>query len=118
MIFDPIFLFVFKMGIEGIALATVFGQILSSILGLIYLLFRFKSVSISKNDFIFNPKIIYTICSLGVAAFTTHILSTIVQIIQMNTLRYYGGLSIYGSEIAIAAAGAVGKITVLFYLVL
>lgn len=102
------------MGIKGIALATVLGQILSSILGLFYLLFKFKSVSINKNDFILNTKIISTICSLGAAAFTTHILSTIVQIIQMNTLKYYGCLSIYGSEIAIAAAGAVGKITILF----
>ena len=31
-IFDPIFLFVFDMGIEGIALATILGQILSSLL--------------------------------------------------------------------------------------
>lgn len=112
MIFDPIFLFVFKLGMEGVALATVLGQILSSILALFYLLKKFKAVSISAGDLPLRFSMIRTICGLGAAAFTTHLLATIAQIIQMNALRYYGALSVYGSEIAIAASGAVGKIMI------
>lgn len=113
-IFDPIFLFVFGMGIEGIALATILGQILSSGIGLFYLLRRFKAVSLKKKDLLPAIRITGTICSLGAAAFTTHLLATAVQIIQANTLRYYGGLSVYGSEIPIAASGAVSKIMIVF----
>lgn len=113
-IFDPIFLFVFKMGIEGIALATVLGQVLSSILALYYLLRKFKAVTISARALFLRAPVVRSICALGAAAFTTHLLSTIVQIIQMNTLKHYGALSIYGSEIPIAASGAVGKIMIVF----
>lgn len=113
-IFDPIFLFVFKMGIEGIALATVLGQVLSSILALYYLLRKFKAVTISARALFPRAPVVRSICALGAAAFTTHLLSTIVQIIQMNTLKHYGALSIYGSEVPIAASGAVGKIMIVF----
>lgn len=43
-VFDPIFLFVFDMGISGIALATILGQILSFSVALYYLLRKFKTV--------------------------------------------------------------------------
>lgn len=113
-IFDPIFLFIFDMGIEGIALATILGQILVNILALYYILKRFKSVKIKKSDLLLRPNVIGTICALGAAAFTTHLLSTIVQIISTNTMKYYGALSVYGSEIPIAASGAVSKVMIVF----
>jgi Na+-driven multidrug efflux pump len=34
--------------------------------------------------------------------------------VQLNTLRHYGALSVYGSEVALAAAGAAAKITTVF----
>lgn len=114
MVFDPIFLFVFKMGIEGIALATILGQILVNALALQYILRRFKSVKIKKSDLILRPRVVGTICALGASAFTTHLLATIVHIVSANTMKYYGGLSIYGSEIPIAASGAVSKIMIVF----
>lgn len=113
-IFDPIFLFVFDMGIEGIALATILGQILVTLLALHYILRRCKSVKIKKSDLFLRPRIIGTICAFGAAAFTTHLLSTIVQIISTNTMKYYGAFSIYGSEIPIAASGAVSKVMIVF----
>ena len=45
-IFDPIFLFVFDMGIEGIALATIQGQILTSLLAARSLLGSFKAITL------------------------------------------------------------------------
>lgn len=113
-IFDPVFLFAFDMGMSGIALATVLGQLLSTALALFYLLRKLKSVRFSPGNMALRSEITAAICSLGAAIFTTHILMTIAQIIQMNALRQYGALSIYGSEIAIAAAGAVGKLSIVF----
>lgn len=114
MVFDPIFLFVFDMGIAGVALATVLGQLLSSCLALFYLLKKLKTVSISVQNMTIYFSVAKTIFSLGIAAFTTHILATVAQIVQMNALRHYGAMSVYGSEIAIAASGAVGKLMIVF----
>ena len=114
MVFDPIFLYIFHMGIEGVALATVLGQVLSSILALYYLLKKMRSISISKSNLSLHLPIAGSILSLGAALFSTHILALIAQVIQLNMLKHYGGLSVYGSEIALAAAGAVGKLSIVF----
>lgn len=113
-VFDPLFLFALDMGIAGVALATVLGQVLSALLALYYLRKKLKSVSISAGNFAVRLPAVRLIFSLGAAAFTTHILNTISQIILMNSLRHYGALSIYGSEAAIAASGAAGKISMVF----
>lgn len=112
MIFDPIFLFVFDMGIQGVALATLLGQVLSSALALYYLKFRLKSVVLTKGDFLPQSDIIKALCALGAAPCFTHVAATAVQIVQSNTLRYYGALSSYGSEVPLAAAGAVSKVMI------
>lgn len=114
MVFDPIFLFGFNMGITGVAIATVLGQVLSTLLAVYYLLKKLKSVPISLKNITVNISVAGTIFSLGAAGFTTHILNTISQIVLMNSLKHYGALSIYGSEIVIAAAGAVGKVSMVF----
>jgi putative MATE family efflux protein len=113
-IFDPIFLFVFDMGIEGIALATILGQILSSLLAAYYLVRKARTFKLRKNDFFPKFQNIKAIFGLGISAFTTHILATIVQIVSINSLKHYGALSKYGSEIAIAASGAVSKAMIVF----
>ena len=107
-------LFVFDMGMAGVALATVLGQLLSAILALIYLLGKFQAVSLSRSNFKLRVPVIGAIFSLGTATFTTHILATTAQIIQMNAFKHHGALSVYGSEVVIAASGAVGKLTIVF----
>lgn len=114
-VFDPIFLFGMNMGIPGVALATVLGQLLSTVLALVYLFGHFRSVRLTLSDLRPRLDAIGAIASLGFAAFTTHILMTLVQIVQMNGLRHYGGLSKYGSEVVIAAAGAVSKVSIVFF---
>lgn len=111
-VFDPVFLFVFDMGMSGIALATLLGQLLSSVLALYYMVKRFHSVALSSRHLRPRAAETVTIFSLGIAVFTTHVLAMIAQIIQMNGLKTYGALSLYGSEVTIAAAGAVGKIAI------
>lgn len=111
-IFDPIFLYIFDMGISGIALATALGQMLSTLLAIYYLLRKFKSVELVKRDLSLHSATLKHIFGLGSAAFFTHVSATAVQIVQSNMLRYYGALSIYGSEVPLAAAGAVSKVMI------
>ncbi len=113
-VFDPIFLFVFHMEIEGVALATVLGQVLSTALALWYLLRRLHTVQLQPSHFRLRGHVFATTFSLGIATFTTHTLNTISQILQTNALKTYGALSLYGSEVPITAAGAVAKLTMVF----
>ncbi len=114
LIFDPIFLFVFDMGIEGIALATTLGQILSAFIAAVYLWRRFHTVPLQRRHLMPRVALLRAICALGMASFFNQLAMTAVQITLNNTLRYYGGLSAYGSDIPLAAVGAISKLNILF----
>lgn len=113
-IFDPIFLFVFDMGIEGIALATTLGQVLSASIAFYYLRNKFQSVELKKSYL--RPRAAYaaTIAKLGIAPFFNQLAMMVVQVSLNNTLRHYGSLSMYGSEIPLAAVGVIMKTNFLF----
>lgn len=112
-ILDPIFIFVFDMGIAGAAWATVISQILSAILLVMYFP-RFKSVKFNKDDFIPKWNEVKIIVSLGITSFVFQFSNLIIQITSNNLLKIYGAKSIYGSDIAIAIAGIVAKVNVIF----
>lgn len=112
LIADPLFLFVFHLGISGIALATTLGQVLSAFLGVYYLVKKFRTLQIKRTYFSAKGNILREIIVSGSAIFMTHVCAILVQILQNNSFRYYGGLSVYGSEIPLAAIGAVSKVSV------
>lgn len=113
-ILDPIFIFTLDMGIAGAALATVLSQILTAIVSVFYIIKKFRSVKLKKSNYIIKPDIAKQIFSLGMASCFNQLAMTVVQIVMNNTLKYYGGLSVYGSEIPLACVGAVSKINVVF----
>lgn len=114
LVFDPIFLFVFDMGIEGIALATTLGQILSCGLSVFYLVRKMRSQRPTLAQMV--PKARYTghICALGMGSGINQISMMVVQIVMNITLRHYGASSAYGNDIPLAVVGAVTKLTLLF----
>ena len=112
-ILDPIFIFVFDMGIAGAAAATVISQFVSCVLAVRYL-FKFKTVVFKKEYFIPRLKFIKAIASLGVASCFNQLAMTLVQITMNNTLRYYGALSLYGSAIPLAVVGVISKVNIVF----
>lgn len=114
LIFDPIFLFVFDMGIAGIALATTLGQVLSTAIALVYLVRRFKSVPLKAAHLRPRWDMTKMICALGAASCFNQLAMTAVQITMNNALRIYGAASVYGSEIPMACVGAIAKVNVVF----
>lgn len=108
-ILDPIYIFVFDMGVAGAAYATVIGQVFSFLLALNYLR-KFKTVTITKSSFIPKIKKCITIASLGMSNCLNHIALTFVQIVLNNSLTYYGLQSVYGQEIPLAGSGIVMKV--------
>ena len=107
---DPLFLFGFKMGIAGIALATTLGQVLSAGLAVWYLLKMFRSVRLQRPYFSLQSKLGGEIAVAGSAIFMTHVCAILVQVIQNNSLKIYGAMSVYGDTIPLASVGAVSKV--------
>ncbi len=113
-VLDYIFVFIFNMGIQGAALATIIGQIISALMVIIYLWKFSKTVSLKKHHLMPRGRYIGKIASLGAAPCSNQIAMTIVQIALNNSLTYYGGQSIYGNEIPLACAGVISKVNMLF----
>ena len=112
-VLDPIFIFVFQMGIAGAAWATVISQMVSALLLFVYIP-KFRSVKFQWEDFIPHMKQVEAIAALGLTSFIFQISALIVQIVSNNLLKTYGAMSIYGSEIPIAVGGIVSKVFVIF----
>lgn len=95
---DPLFIYVFDMGIKGAAYATIAGQLISFVFVLIYM-FKTKTFKFNKESF--KPEIKNTskAIKLGISSFITQISIVIVTIALNVMLKKYGELSIYGSNI-------------------
>lgn len=88
---DPVFIFVFKMGVRGAALATVIAQFCSFAFVLYFLLSRKASVRISKCSFDFS--IVKRVMALGFSPFLILAGDSIILIILNTVLQVHGGPS-------------------------
>ena len=109
-ILDPIFIFVFKMGVEGAAIATVISQIVTFVLNIIYIK-RFKSIKVSKDSFKLKGNVVKKVATLGISSFITQMSIVFVMAAENNLLGKYGAQSEFGSEIPITVLGIVMKIS-------
>lgn len=107
-ILDPIFIFVFDLGIAGAAWATIIGQFFSCVLAVRYI-WKFKSVALKREHFRLNGKLCAMTASLGMSSSLNQLAICVVQIVMNNSLTFYGARSIYGQEIPLAACGIVMK---------
>lgn len=112
-VLDPVFIFVFHMGMSGAALATIIGQMISFSISMRYV-FHFKHICLTKESLKPESGCCKKIFSLGASACFNQIAITIVQIVMNNTLSYYGKLSVYGSSIPLACAGIITKVNMIF----
>lgn len=112
-ILDPIFIFVFKWGMMGAAVATVIGQILTAALSVWYL-FHMKAVRLTKNSFKLCGKLIPKFLALGATSFLAQISLVISMAAVQNTCTKYGALDpVFGqteyAQIPLAVLGIVMK---------
>ncbi|MBR6633314.1 MAG: MATE family efflux transporter [Clostridia bacterium] len=108
-ILDPIFIFVFDMGIGGAAWATVISQIISFFVT-VYYLKKFKCVLVTAECFKPGMKRTLHTMSLGLSNGLNQAAVCLVQIVMNNSLTYYGALSPYGTDIPLSAVGVVMKV--------
>ena len=113
-ILDPLFIFGFKMGMTGAAIATITGQIVSAAMVFNYLR-HYKTGQLTKNHLQVRWKFAGYIVSLGLAHFFNQLAMMIVQIVMNNSLTYYGALSAYGASIPLACSGIINKVGFMFF---
>lgn len=112
-VLDPIFIFVFKWGMMGAAVATVIGQMATAILAIWYLCHT-KIVKFSKKDFKLKSKIVSRTLVLGICSFLSQISLVAAMAAINNMIRKYGAMdAIFGqteyAQIPMAVVGIVMK---------
>ncbi|MDR2529835.1 MAG: MATE family efflux transporter [Synergistaceae bacterium] len=110
---DPLFIFVFDMGVAGAAWATVISIFVGWLMAASYLL-RFKNVEMKREYFAPRLGYVKDIASIGMAACVNQLSMMCVQVTLNNTLTHYGALSDYGANIPLAASGIITKVNLIF----
>lgn len=103
-ILDYIFIFIFGWGMFGAGFATIIGQIISAVMGAVYLT-RYKTVRLDIASFIPRLSVVISIASLGAANCFNQLAMMVLAIVLNKSLNYYGGLSPYGTDIPLAVSG-------------
>lgn len=96
-ILDPVFIFVFKWGVNGAAVATVISQAVSAVWSVKFLVSKKASMRIRISKLMPDIKIIKTICTLGVSPFIMRSTESIISIVMNRGLYIYGGDLYVGS---------------------
>lgn len=112
-ILDPIFIYIFQWGMKGAAIATVIGQVLTTVLSIWYLL-NMKAVKLQKNSFILNFHLISRFLVLGMTSLLAQVSLVISMAAVQNMCMKYGAMDpIFGLEeyaqIPLAVLGIVMK---------
>lgn len=110
-ILDPIFIFSFKMGIRGAALATILCQILALIYTLKFLSDKKHFLHFPRPLFQLDKRIAGQSLAIGVGPFLMNCAACLVALFINQQLRRYGG------DNAIGAYGIINRFTMLFVMI-
>ncbi len=91
LVLDPLFIFVFKMSIEGAALATVISQGVSCAWVLLFLCGRKALIPLRRADLGLRPAMAGEICRLGVSGFIMSATNCLTQAACNAVLQSRGG---------------------------
>ncbi len=112
-VLDPVFIFLFRWGMMGAAVATVLGQVLTAVLSAWYLIHA-KQIRPGREDWKLEGRICGRTLVLGMTSFLSQISLVAAMAAINNMLRKYGALDpIFGqdpfAQIPMAVVGIVMK---------
>lgn len=113
-ILDALFVFGFRWGMTGAAVATIIGQYISGIMAVCYLS-HCKTVTLTLKNLKIRKKYITKVMSLGAAPCSNQLAMMIVQLVMNKSLTYYGSISRFGEEIPLACAGIIAKVNQVYF---
>ncbi|NLZ39150.1 MAG: MATE family efflux transporter [Firmicutes bacterium] len=100
-ILDPIFIYIFEMGVAGAALATIISQAITAVWVLLYYKRGKSFLKLRPNYLRVEIPFAKRIVSTGAASFLKQIAQSLIMIIFNNSLLYYGG------DVAVSAMGVI-----------
>jgi len=90
-VFDPIFIFGFQMGVKGAALATIISQMLSCVWIISFLCGKKTLLKLKKENLKLRTDIILPCIALGTAAFVMQSSESVISVCFNSSLLKYGG---------------------------
>ena len=106
-ILDAVFIFIFNMGIQGAAIATVISQLVTAVIGLEYYISGKSNLKFDKSSLKLDKQITLKILSIGAAPFAMQIAASLVQVIANNVLKEYG------TDLAIGAMATISSVSLM-----
>lgn len=103
-ILDPIFIFVFDMGVQGAALATIISQALSSIWVVYFLTSKNSFLRLKLKSMKLDPSIILPCLALGLSPFIMQLTESVINVCFNTSLLKYGG------DLAVGAMTILGSL--------
>ena len=97
---DPLFIFVFRMGVKGAALATILSQAVSAVWVVGFLCSDRSGLHICREHLGFRPRVMGKIAALGVAPFIMQSTESLVTVVLNVGAQKYGG-DLYVASITI-----------------
>lgn len=96
-ILDPIFIFVFDMGVRGAAIATVLSQAVGAIWVLRFLTGEKTILKLKLSNMKLNPKVFGPCLALGISSFV------MISTESLLSISFTSSLSRYGGDVAVGA---------------
>lgn len=96
---DPLFIFVFKMGVRGAAIATIISQFISAVWVMKYFFGGNSQIKVHKINLSLKKDIVLKVLAIGSAPFAIQVASSVISIIYNRSLTFYGGdiaITVYG----------------------
>jgi len=91
LILDPIFIFVFHLGVQGAAIATIISQLFSAIWVLRFLTGKKAELTLNLRGFRPDWACVFEIAKLGTSTFVMSFTNGLVQVVCNAMLSVYGG---------------------------
>lgn len=110
-ILAPIFIFVFKWGIRGAALATVTAQTSMLLWQIRHFTNKNNFIHLQKGSLRLKRKIVIDSLSIGTAPFLMNSVASVIVILINTSLIRYGG------DLAVGAYGIINRIAFLFIMI-
>ena len=90
-ILDPIFIFVFKLGVRGAAVATILSQAISCAWVLIFLSGKRTYLKLQSKYMRIDGKLVFPCVALGLSAFIMQSSESVISVCFNSSLLKYGG---------------------------
>jgi len=110
-VLNPLFIFVFKWGIQGSAFATVISQIVMLVWQINIFSSKKHFIHLKKGTFRLQRKIVVDSLAIGLSPFLMNAASCVIVVLINQGLIHYGG------DLAVGAYGIVNRVVFLFVMI-